>query len=61
MDLSAFLKPQVAILPLTYLTDALGQTMVGSVPLNPLWLDSAVLAGFLVLFLALATRFWRCE
>jgi ABC-2 type transport system permease protein len=60
-SLPSFLKPLVALSPLTYLTDALGQLMVGAPALNPLWLDYAVLTGWLVLFLALGVKFWRWE
>jgi hypothetical protein len=35
--------------------------MVGAPPLHPLWLDFAVLAGCLAMFLALGVRFWRWE
>lgn len=35
----------VALMPLTYLTDALRQIMVGASSLHPLWLDFAVLGG----------------
>lgn len=49
--------PQVAFMPLTYLTDALRQIMVGASSLHPLWLDFAVLGGWLVALLALATKF----
>lgn len=51
----------MAFMPLTYLTDALRQIMVGAPPLHPLWLDFAVLGGWLVALLALATKFWRWE
>jgi len=44
-------------MPLTYLTDALRQIMVGASSLHPLWLDFAVLGGWLVALLALATKF----
>jgi len=59
--LPEFLQPVSKLLPLTYLTDALGQLMVGAPPLYPLWLDFAVLAGCLVLFLVLGVKFWRWE
>lgn len=60
-SLPAYFKPVVAIMPLTYLTDALRQLMVGATPLHPLWLDFAVLGGWLAVLLALAARFWRWE
>ena len=56
-----FLRPLVAAMPLTYLSDALRQIMVGAQPLHPLWLDFAVLGGWLVALLALAAQFWRWE
>jgi ABC-2 type transport system permease protein len=59
--LPAFFKPVVSLMPLTYLSDALRQLMVGASPLHPLWLDFAVLGGWLVILLVLAARFWRWE
>lgn len=59
--LPAFFKPVVAAMPLTYLSDALRQIMVSAAPLYPLWLDFAVLGGWLVVLLVLAVRFWRWE
>ena len=59
--LPGFFKPVTRALPLTYLTDALGQLMVGTPPVFPLWLDFAALGGFLVVSLVLAVRFWRWE
>jgi len=59
--LPAFFRPVVAMMPLTYLTDALRQIMVGAPPLHPLWLDFAVLCGWLLVFLTLAVKFWRWE
>jgi len=59
--LPASFRPVVAIIPLTYLTDALRQIMVGAPPLYPLWMDFAVLGGWLVVLLALAAKFWRWE
>jgi ABC-2 type transport system permease protein len=56
-----YLKPAVDVMPLTYLSDALRQLMVGAAPLHPLWLDFAVLGGWLVALLALAAKFWRWE
>jgi len=56
-----FLKPAVDVLPLTYLTDALGQLMVASAGLHPLWLDLAVVSGWLAVCLVLGVKFWRWE
>lgn len=55
------LRPVARALPLTYLDDALKQTMLGTAPLNPLWLDFAVLGGFLLALGALAIRQFRWE
>ena len=60
-ELPPFLKPVVQLLPLTYLTDVLGQLMVGAPGLNPLWLDFAVMGIWFVALLALGIRFWRWE
>ena len=60
-SLPAVFKPLAAFMPLTYLSDALRQIMVGAQPLYPLWLDFTVLGGCLVVFLALAVKFWRWE
>ena len=54
-----FLKFVSTLLPLTYLGDALRQTMVGGVPLAPLWVDAAVLTGWLIVCLAIAARYFR--
>ena len=56
-----FLRPVMHVLPPTYLGDAFRQTMVGFTPLYPLWLDFAVLAAFLVLFVGLSLRVFRWE
>ena len=60
-SLPAVFKPLAALMPLTYLSDALRQIMVGAAPLYPLWLDFAVLGGWLVAFMALAVKLWRWE
>lgn len=44
-------------MPLTYLTDALRQIMVGASSLHPLWLDFAVLGGWRWRCWRLATKF----
>jgi ABC-2 type transport system permease protein len=56
-----WLRPVAAILPLTYLADALRQTMVGATPMFGLALDFGVLAAWLVVCAALAVRFFRWE
>lgn len=55
------LQPVVYVLPLTYLGDALRQTMVGATPLVPLWVDLAVLGGWLVLSTLLSLKFFRWD
>jgi ABC-2 type transport system permease protein len=60
-SLPVFLKPVMNALPLTYLIDALKQIMVNAPPLYPLWLDFAVLGGWLAVLLALAIKCWRWE
>jgi ABC-2 type transport system permease protein len=59
--LPSFLRPVANAMPLTYLGDALRQTMLGAPALFPLWVDFAVLAGCLALFSALAVRLFRWE
>ena len=60
-NLPSFFKPLVVLSPLTYLTDAFKQLMVGAPPLNPLWLNCVVLGGWLVVFMVLGVKFWRWE
>jgi ABC-2 type transport system permease protein len=48
-------------MPLTYLGDALRQTMVGGAPFVPLWVDGAVLGGWLVVTLSVSARFFRWQ
>lgn len=57
----SFLRPVAAVMPLTYLGDALRQVMVGGVPFVPLALALAVLAGWLVVCLAISARFFRWQ
>lgn len=59
--LPAYFRPVVAIMPLTYLSDALRQLMVGASPLYPLWVDFSVLGGWLLVFVLLTIRFWKWE
>lgn len=56
-----FLRPVANALPLTYLGDALRQTMLGAPALFPLWVDFAVLGGCLIVLSGLAVRFFRWE
>ncbi len=60
-SLPGVFKPVAAFLPLTRLNDALRQTMVSAAPVDPPWLDAAILAGWLVVLLALSARLWRWE
>jgi ABC-2 type transport system permease protein len=60
-SLPDFFRPVVAAMPLTYLSDALRQIIVAAPPLHPLWVDFAVLGGWLVFFFVLAARLWRWE
>ena len=55
------LKPVIYALPLTYLGDALRQTMVGAAPLFPLRVDLAVLSAWLVLCGLLSVKFFKWE
>ena len=55
------LRPVAAILPLTYLGDALRQVMVGGTAFAPLGVDFAVLLGWLVVCLGISARFFRWE
>ncbi len=57
----AFLQPIAALLPLTYLGDALRQVMVGGAPFAPLWVDALVLAGWLVACFLISARWFRWE
>jgi len=57
----SFLQPIAALMPLTYLGDALRQVMVGGVPYAPLWLDALVLAGWLVACFVISARWFRWE
>jgi ABC-2 type transport system permease protein len=59
--LPAYFKPLAAIMPLTYMSDALRQLMVGASSMHPLWVDFAVLGGWLLAFLAVTIKFWRWE
>lgn len=56
-----FLQPVVALMPLTYLADALRQTMVGGAAYVPLELGVAILVGWLVASFAIAARFFRWQ
>jgi len=57
----AFLQPIAALIPLTYLGDALRQVMVNGVPYAPLWVDALVLTGWLVGSFLVSARYFRWE
>jgi len=56
-----WLQPVAALLPLTYLGDALRQTMVGGAAYAPLYVDVLVLAGWLVVSFLISARFFRWQ
>jgi ABC-2 type transport system permease protein len=56
-----WLRGVATAMPLTYLGDALRQTMVGGTPFAPLGVDLLVLAGWLVACLAVSARFFRWQ
>lgn len=56
-----FMRPILAIIPLTYLGDAFRQVMVDATPLYPLSLDIAVLGAWLVVCMILAIKLFRWE
>jgi ABC-2 type transport system permease protein len=55
------LQAVAVLMPLTYLGDALRQTMVGGAPFAPLPIDALVLGGWLVVTLAVSARFFRWQ
>jgi ABC-2 type transport system permease protein len=56
-----WLRGVATFMPLTYLGDALRQTMVGGTPFAPLEVDALVLAGWLVVTLGISARFFRWQ
>jgi ABC-2 type transport system permease protein len=56
-----WLRSIATLMPLTYLGDALRQTMVGGIPFVPLGLDLAILAGWLLVCLGISARFFRWQ
>jgi ABC-2 type transport system permease protein len=60
-SLPGFLAPVVRALPLTYVADALRQTMLDAPPVNPQWINLTVQLAWLVAMAALAIRFFRWE
>jgi ABC-2 type transport system permease protein len=59
--LPGFLQTVARFLPLTYLGDALRQTMVNGTQVAPLQIDVLILAGWLVVCLAISARSFRWE
>ena len=56
-----FMRPILAIIPLTYLGDAFRQVMVDATPVYPLMLDIGVLAAWFVICMILAIKLFRWE
>jgi ABC-2 type transport system permease protein len=56
-----WLRGVATFMPLTYLGDALRQTMVGGTAFQPLPIDALVLGGWLVVTLAISARFFRWQ
>ena len=54
-----WLQTVARLLPLTYLGDALRQTMVGGVPFATLQFDAVVLGGWLLVCLVISARYFR--
>ncbi|HEX6540169.1 MAG TPA: ABC transporter permease [Ktedonobacterales bacterium] len=59
--LPVFLTPVVRALPLTYLGDALHQTMAGGTPTFPMWVDLAVLVAWTVVCALVSIRLFKWE
>ena len=55
------IKVVARVIPLTYLSDALRQVMVGGAAFAPLWVCFAVLAGWLVVCFGIAARKFRWQ
>ncbi len=56
-----WLRGVAVFMPLTYLGDALRQTMVGGAPFAPLGVDVLVLAAWLVVSMVISARFFRWQ
>ena len=56
-----FLRSVARLLPLTYLGDGLRQSMVNAPQVAPMAVDAAILAGWLVVCLAISARSFRWE
>jgi ABC-2 type transport system permease protein len=60
-QMPAFLQGIASVIPLTYLSDALRQVMVGGAAFAPLYVCALVLAGWLVVCFAIASRTFRWQ
>jgi ABC-2 type transport system permease protein len=56
-----FLRPLVRAMPLTYVADALRQTMLDAPPINAPWINLAVLVAWLIAMTGLAVRYFRWD
>lgn len=56
-----FVRPVAALLPLTYLGDALRQALVGATPYVPMLQSVAILAGWLAVSFLISARFFRWD
>jgi ABC-2 type transport system permease protein len=56
-----FMRPIIAIIPLTYLGDAFRQVMVDATPIYPLILDIGILGAWLAVSMILAIKLFRWE
>jgi len=57
----SFIQPLVAIIPLTYLVDAIRQIMIATNPVYPMPVDIGVLTAWLAASLVIAIRFFKWE
>jgi ABC-2 type transport system permease protein len=56
-----FMRTIAGIIPLTYLSDALRQVMVGGAAFAPLWMCAVVLVAWLVICFGIASRTFRWQ
>ena len=56
-----WLRPVASVMPLTYLGDALRQTMVGGAAYAPIGFDVLVLGGWLIACFLISARFFRWQ
>ncbi len=60
-NLPGFMEPVVRAMPLTYFGDGVRQMMVGGSPLNEMWVNLVVLAGWLAASFTVSVRFFKWE